>query len=233
MLVLLPGMHGTAELFQDLIKALPSTITTEAVGYPSDRFLSYAQLTALAARSIPSSEPFVLLAESFSTPLAIQLAANNHPNLKGLILCAGFATSPIRGWKRRLYSAFAPGVFRLPTPTWVLDLLIGPNPPLALQIAVRSTISSVTPSVLAARLRAILDCDARADLAKVTVPILYLQAKQDRLIPTSCLEEIRQIVPKIAIATIPGPHLLLQRETAGSAEIVANFVLQRLSEKVK
>jgi hypothetical protein len=48
------------------------------------------------------SEPFVLLAESFSTPVAIRVAAENPTNLKGLILCAGFATSPVSGLPRML-----------------------------------------------------------------------------------------------------------------------------------
>lgn len=69
-----------------------------------------------------------------------------------------------------------------------------------------------------------LSCDARAALRKVAVPILYIQAKHDRLVPMSCEEEIRRIKPKTSVVVIDGPHLLLQREPQRVAEVVAEFI---------
>ena len=70
-LVLLPGLDGTGELFGDFIAALPQSLIAIPVAYPADRVLSYIKLLEFVGAAIPQSDPFVLLAESFSTPLAI------------------------------------------------------------------------------------------------------------------------------------------------------------------
>jgi pimeloyl-ACP methyl ester carboxylesterase len=166
----------------------------------------------------------MLLAESFSTPLAIKYAASNPEHLEGLVLCAGFATSPVRGWRQLLGRLLAPLVFRVPLPNLAAMLwLVGPDAPPSLLAAVRSAVSSVQSKVLAARLRAVLGCDVRAELGQVAVPILYIQAKQDRLVRASCLEELRRIKPQMAVTVLEGPHLLLQREPRRAAEVVAAF----------
>jgi pimeloyl-[acyl-carrier protein] methyl ester esterase len=100
---------------------------------------------------------------------------------------------------------------------------VDPDTPASLLTAVRSAISSVRPRVLAARLRAVLECDVRADLSKIVVPILYLQAKADRLVDGSCVEEIQRIKPQVKVVTIDGPHLLLQRQPRMAAGTVVEF----------
>lgn len=226
-LVLLPGMDGTGELFSDFVEALPSSFETEVVSYPTDRCLSYAELAPLVWTAIQATEPFVLVAESFSSPLAIQCAAKNPPNLKGLVICAGFAASPIRGWLRRTCLLLSPILCIRTLPEFAVRLLLlgsGANP--SLMAKVRAVISSVARKVLSARFRAVLACDARADLARVGVPILYLQAQDDRLVKESCAEEILRIKPLATMERIAGPHLLLQREPQRSAQIVVEFVHQ-------
>jgi pimeloyl-[acyl-carrier protein] methyl ester esterase len=87
-LVLLPGTDGTGELFRPLIERLPREIECVPVRYPGDRWMSYLDLAGFVACQCPASGPFVLVAESFSTPLAIQIAATRPENLVGLVLCA-------------------------------------------------------------------------------------------------------------------------------------------------
>jgi pimeloyl-ACP methyl ester carboxylesterase len=223
-LVLLPGMDGTGELFSEFIAALPPSCETVIVRYPTERSLSYRELEGIVRATSPVSEPFILLAESFSTPLAIQCAATHPANLAGIVLCVGFAASPVRGWRRLLGSLLAPLLLRVPLPNFAAKFwLVGPDAPDSLVLAVRSAISSVQPRVLVARLRAALTCDVRADLGQIDVPILYLQANGDRLIDASCLEEIRRIKPQMKFVAIEGPHLLLQRQPRIAAEAVVEF----------
>lgn len=223
-LVLLPGMDGTGELFSEFAAALGGEFEIAMVRYPTEQCFSYAELEDFVRAACPISGPFVLLAESFSTPLAIQYAASNPVNLEGLVLCAGFATSPVRGWRRLLAWLLSPLVFRVPLPNLAAEFwLVGPDAPPSLLAAVRSAVSSVQPKVLAARLRTVLGCDVRAELGRVAVPILYIQAQQDRLVSASCLEELRRIKPQVAVTVLEGPHLLLQREPCRAAEVVAAF----------
>ena len=224
-LILLPGMHGTAELFSELMRVMPEPKHIQALCYPTDASPSYEQLLAMVRFMVPESEPYFLLAESYSTPLAIEFAATNPPNLKGLILCAGFASSPLTGPKRLLASILAPVLFHLRIPSVVINhFLLGPDAPESLQVAVRAAIDAVEPGVMAGRLRMVLRCDMRQALTKVAVPLLYIQATKDKLVPPSCLAEIRRIRPDIRVVQIDGPHLILQRESKQSAEAIARFI---------
>jgi pimeloyl-[acyl-carrier protein] methyl ester esterase len=165
------------------------------------------------------------VAESFSTPLAIRCAASRPTNLKGLVLCAGFATSPVRGWRRIVCSLLAPILFRFKlSETLARAFLVGKYAPDALVAAVRATVSSVEPKVLAGRLSDVLGCDVRAELGQVAVPLLYIRAKNDHLVGIASLDEIRRIRPETDVAVVDGPHLLFQREPRRSSEVVMEFV---------
>ncbi|MGD0627731.1 MAG: alpha/beta hydrolase [Terracidiphilus sp.] len=226
-LILLPGMHGTGELFSEFVKAMPEPRNIEAIYYPVDASPSYSELLETVQFMVPASELYFLLAESYSTPLAIKFAATHPPNLRGLILCAGFATSPIRGWPKSLAALIAPLAFRLPLPkAAVSHFLVGKDAPEWLRASVRSAIRAVKPAVLAARLRQVLSVDARQALIQVSVPILFIQALQDRLVGEASLEQMCAIKPQIEVARIPGSHLILQREPQRAAEVVASFIQQ-------
>ncbi len=115
-MVLLPGMDGTATLFAPLVEALAPTHCLP-VAYPCDQALDYDALEALVRARLPTAEPFVVVAESFSGPLGIRLAAEPPPGLAGVMLVATFATSPV-GIPAWLLRAIAPllGSARPPGP---------------------------------------------------------------------------------------------------------------------
>jgi pimeloyl-ACP methyl ester carboxylesterase len=218
-------MYGTGELFADFVEALPSTFAAQVAGYPNDIFLSSAELLDLVRSTVPASDPYVIVAESFSTPLAIQFAATNPPNLKGLVLSAGFATSPVRGLLRFLTPFLAPILSHLPVNEFgVTIVLFGSTAPQALQARVRAAIVSVKPKVLMDRVRAVVACNALAELREINVPVLYMQARRDGLVNAVCLEEIRRVKPEIEVVVLDGSHMLLQTMPQQTAEIVANFV---------
>lgn len=227
-LVLLPGMHGSAELFDDFIAALPDGFAAKAVGYPNDVSQSYSDLLEVLSREIPKSEPYVIVAESFSTPLAIQFAAQAPPNLKGLILAAGFATSPVRGWLRALTPIVTPALGRLPV-SGVAARIGAPraaaSAPL-LQGRVRTTTAAIGPKVLMDRIQAVVACNALAQICKIKVPMLCLQSRHDRVVNAVCVEEMRRAKPDMDVMVLDGPHLLLQAMPQQTAEIVAQFVRQ-------
>jgi len=203
---------------------VPEPKHIQGLSYPNDVSLSYGQLLGLVQASVPTSDAYYLLAESFSTPLAVQFAATKPPNLRGLILCAGFASSPVRGWRRPLMMLLAPLLFNLSVPKIGARLLVGSNASPTLLGSVRVAISAVQPKVLVARLKAVLACDATSELGQIEVPILYLLAKHDQIVPASCLEEIRLTKPTVTVAAIDGPHLLLQREPKQAAAAVTEFI---------
>jgi pimeloyl-[acyl-carrier protein] methyl ester esterase len=229
-LVLLPGMDGTGELFAPFISTLSPAFKAVPLEFPRDQELTYPELADLVYSLLPESEPFVLVAESFSSPIAVQVAARKSPNLKALILCAGFASSPTYGWARRLMPLLGSPLCRVHLPSFIVRrLLVGQGAPGSLVNAVKDAVASVRPEVLHSRLEMTAACDARTELAQIGVPILYLQAAGDRVVPPRCLDEIRRIKPETRVSMVAGPHLLLQREPRVTAQIIADFV-ERLDE---
>ncbi len=226
-LVLLPGLDGTGALFADLISELPPSLSVNIARYPTQRFLSYSELVPCVQEVVPRSSPFLLIAESFSTPLAAKLAAARPPNLAGLVTCAGFITNPVGSWSLLVRVLARPMLFRLSPPRLVLEhFLIGASPPNALEAGVRQAIRLVNPEVLAERVQAVLGCDARGDLARTKIPMLYIQADSDRLVRPECFSEIQRLRPDTMLASIPAPHLVFQREPRKAAEAIMRFIHQ-------
>ena len=93
-LVLLPGMDGTGDLFDPLLSALPEEIEPTVVSYPGSESLGYEELVGIAREAIPADEPYAILGESFSGPIAVSLAADAGTNLVALFLCCTFIRNP-------------------------------------------------------------------------------------------------------------------------------------------
>ena len=224
-LVLLPGLDGTGELFVDFVAALGESWTTTTVSYPTDKFLPYRDLRPFVAAAVPQSDRFVLVAESFSTPLALWYAATKPRNLAAVVICAGFVGSPARGWSEVVKAIARPWLFRLEPPRLILEhFLLGRNAPLDLLQKLRHALHSVSPQVLSSRVREVLNCDARDELRRTTVPLMYLEAANDRLLSSSCKEEFSRLKADVLFRLAPGPHLLLQREAQKTANIVTDFI---------
>ena len=220
-LVLLPGMDGTGELFAPLLRFLEPDFDCTVVSYP-DRQADYAQHVEIARRELPKDRPFLLLGESFSGPVAISIAANAPPNLMGLILCASFATCP-----NRLLRLLKPlTVFASPKllPVAVAQrVLLGRFSTPALRSALERALSHVSSGTITARLRAMSELDMRERLRIVTHPVLYLRARSDRLVPDSAGDEILALARIAELATIDGPHMLLQAQPAECAARIREF----------
>jgi pimeloyl-[acyl-carrier protein] methyl ester esterase len=210
-LVLLPGLDGTGLQFGPLIAALPDALRPLVLPYPLDRALGYEALAAEVFDRLPRGERFVLLGESFGGPLAMMVAARRPQRLVGVVLCATFVTIPkpwagpllrpfVGTWPMRLYPAYRhlrSWAFRSTPPgSWA---------------ATAESSERVAPTVLALRVRAVFSVDARAALAACAVPILYLRAAHDRLVPPACRRQIQQVRADVEAVTIPSGHQLLQR----------------------
>lgn len=224
-LVLLPGLDGTGELFADFVAVLPPGMEATVVRYPAAEFRTYAELLAFVRESVSRLEAFVVLGESFSSPLAVHLAATRPANLVGLIICAGFVANPFPHTKFLVKALARPFLFRLPAPGWVYKCFVtGWSASPALRRKVRQVTRRVAPQVLSGRVHEILNCDAREDLVRTSVPIMYLQGAHDRLISRKCFEEIQRLQRRVRLASIPSSHLVLQQKPREAAEAILRFL---------
>jgi hypothetical protein len=85
-----------------------------------------------------------------------------------------------------------------------------------LAAAIRHALGTIDAEILAGRIFAALSVDVRDELARLSRPLLCLQAARDRLVPRSCTAKIRALKPSAEFATVDGPHLLLQANPGGS-----------------
>ena len=91
-LYLLPGFHGSATLFDELLQHLPNNITPYPLGYDSADSLD-EHLENISPQ-LPESGAF-LLAESFSGLIALALMARQPTRFRAAVLSCSFAVSPM------------------------------------------------------------------------------------------------------------------------------------------
>ncbi len=218
-LVLLPGMDGTGDLFAPLIAALGGRVPIKIVRYPSTVPLDYAALEDFAHAALPQEGPFVLLGESFSGPIAVSLAARVPERLLGVILCCTFLRNPRPG-----LAFLRAGVGILPVTILPLRLfchfLFGRFGSLSLREALKASLAQVLPSVLRARLLAVLTVDVTDKLATLKVPVLCLQGARDRIVPASAC-------PAATTVSLEAPHALLQVIPEEAARVIEDFIGSR------
>jgi pimeloyl-[acyl-carrier protein] methyl ester esterase len=224
-LVLLPGLDGTGNLFAPLIPELPRTLNVITLAYPPDRFLPYPELVSWLGELVPKDGPFTLLGESYGSTVAVKFAATHPRNLTGVILCAGFLSNPVRKWGPLPKLLARPLFFRFRPPDFLREyFILGFGAPESLKLALRRAVRSINTEVFAKRARAAIDCDARQEIHEVKVPLLYLQASEDRLVGKDCLDEIKRLYPETLSILIRAPHLLLQREPRAAARAIIQFL---------
>ena len=222
--VLLPGLDGSDKLFGPLRAAAPGGIETVAVGYLPGPNNGYDNLLPAVRARLPTERPFYLLGWSFSGPLALLAAAERPPGLRGVILAASFVKNPVPylpRWARRLAT---PALFRFyPAASRAKSLLGGHGTPEVLRLLAEAH-AVAGPAALASRARAALSIDASDALAACPVPVLYLRARKDGVIPASRADEIARALPSLEIADIDGPHLALVTNPTGAWAALRSFM---------
>lgn len=216
-------MDGTGELFADFVNALGDAVAPLVVSYPPDQALDYAGLTEFARSRLPLDRPFVLLGESFSGPVAIALAASSPPGLAALILSCTFARNPTP-----VFSIFKHALGALPvSPKFtglISPFMLGACSTAALRAALRAAVGTATAAVMRVRMRAVLEVDYSVRMRAVHVPILYLQAAQDRVVLAGSARHLQSLHAGIELVRLRGPHLLLQAAPAETASVVKRFM---------
>lgn len=231
-LAFLPGLDGTGLSYGPLGEAMPKNTEVTVVSYPTGQKLSYRELVQCAYEQLPRNKPLVLIAESFSGPITISLASLPPSNIKGIVFCATFMKLPrsiLLGTAKYVPLAL---LLRKPVPDFLLSFLCGGKPfskrlvPLFRQIE-----KLVKPEVMAHRIRMLSDIDASADARRLNQPCCYIQAAQDKIVPTRCVDAFRKYLPDLVLKTVDGPHGILQAKPEECAAIITDFVKSLLSQK--
>lgn len=216
--LVLPGMDGTGELVTALVERLREKRPVKIVSYPTDEPIAYDDLVTFVGARVPQDR-FVLVAESFSGPVAIEIAAVSS-SVAGLVLASSFVRHPAPPW----IAAFA-GML---SPSWLpkrlaASMLMGSLSTRELQVRLAHALASVSDATLSARIAAALSVDKRARLREVASPILCLYGKRDRIVGKRQWAEINAIQPESQVRWFDAPHMLLETRADQAAEAVNAF----------
>lgn len=224
---ILPGLDGTGRLSAGFLAAMRDRGVDDAssIAYPAERCLDHAALARHARGLLPDDRPYALLAESFSGPIGLSIAADPPPGLRGLILSTTFARAPLRGCAPLApLLRFAP-VHAVPDPL-LSAVLLGRWSTPALRGALRDTLHAVAADVLRDRAARSLRIDQRACMARIRVPTLVLRARHDRLLPPGASAALLAGIAGARAESVDGPHLLLQTRAEACARVVAAFMVE-------
>lgn len=212
--LLLPGLDGTGELFAPFVQALPAGDEAQVVRFARDE-VDYAAI--LERLELPSAGEFIVVAESFSGPLGVMVAAKCS-RVRGLVLAASFAHNPSR------LTFLAPLVRAAPTlnlPWWLLRrFMLGDDASKAECATLAAVLTQVPRSTIAGRLSSVRRVDVRELLTSLKTRVLLLRPERDRLIPASTFD--RAHLPTVTIAN--APHLVLQRAPAACLAAIRQHI---------
>ena len=223
-LILLPGLPGSGELFEPLATQLQHRFDIDAVSYPKDEPLGYDGLLDLVSSRIPKEKSYFLLGESFGGPLAITAASRHPENLVGVVLAATFVKSPMAWWINRL-KPFVNSPFLDWRPArFINDRLIGPLGDKEMRQWIHKSMPRLNRNVLAARIMSVLEVNVREELKSLKVPVLYLAGARDWLVDRRSLDAVWLCRPDVEIKVIDGVHMILQTNARDSAKAILEFI---------
>lgn len=221
--ILLPGMDGTSEFLVEFTKELGRYCKVLKVAYPEDRPLDYPALIEIVRSRIPKDEPYFIIGESFSGPIALSIASENPQNLIATVLCCSFARSPGPGlgflsWLSRSY------------PTWLVpaalpgSLILGRWLTPERQQLLSTLIRRIPSVVWASRLRSMANIDLDFIKGRIATPVLYLAATEDCLVRKREVAYIKQLIPHLQEYELEAPHFLLEVRPVEATEKIAGFL---------
>jgi pimeloyl-ACP methyl ester carboxylesterase len=229
-LVLLPGLDGTEVFFRPLLASLPHWIQPRVVCFPSVNGSNYMELLAIVREALSDCPSFYVLGSSFAGPLALMLAEAETEKVKGVILATTFVSPPRKLYERLRFTAVTPGIWMWRAcrriPLWLQQSRTD-----QLRLDKSETWRRVSSRVVAARIRTLLQVNARELLRDCPHPILCIAGSEDAVVPRHNVEEILSVRPSVQIRMIEGHHFALYTNPTASGAAIAEFI--RMKEQIE
>jgi len=215
-IVLLPGMDGTGELFEPF----RSFLFTQSiiVALPQSGSQDYEYLANYVEPQLPN-EDFIIVAESFSGPIAALLSSKKIKELKGIVFVATFLQCP--NFPLALIAQLLPLKFllKLPVTKPVISRFLLGSCDYSTFLNVLENVSGV---ILRKRLYSVLKLKPLNEV--VSVRSLYLKASSDYLVSDAQIGLFKNYYQNIQFESVNGTHFLLQSNPKVCADIVNEFI---------
>ncbi|GAA3589603.1 alpha/beta fold hydrolase [Marinobacter xestospongiae] len=221
--LLLPGMDGTGQLFEPLLRAWPGDLAPTVVSLNHLSADGYREQVAQLCGQL-SAAPVVIVAESYSGPIAYALCRELGSRVAGVVFLASFVSRPcgVVRLARRLPAAS----LRL---DWLPDRLLngigfGGLGTAASMASVRLAVQDVAPAVLKQRLSnmAVL----REPSERISTPAVYIRPTRDYLVSQAAVDMVARVFPALRVIPLEGGHFIAQGQPDACAQIILQFVRQ-------
>jgi pimeloyl-[acyl-carrier protein] methyl ester esterase len=225
-IVFLPGLDGTGISFEPLGKLLPAGVTVEVITYPPGELLSFEETVCCAMDQIKNDREAIVIAESFSGPVAAALVGSGRLKAKCVIFSTTFARSPRPLLLKLLACLPLELIITLPLPRFLLrHIIAGGEGTADIFMDLAQRIRAIVPAkTLVHRLKVVDDVDIRGLLAKIQIPCLYLQSASDKTVPARCLHDFAAALANLQVARIRGPHFILQAQPGECLAAIEDFL---------
>lgn len=221
-LILLPGFDGSGFYFKPLLPYLLDR-QAQVISYTAQPNHSYTELTRYVQTQLPKKEPHVLVAESFSGPVAYRIAAQSPPNLQAVIFVATFLRNPrpwlmpirhVVPWQWITKVSLQESIVRR-------TLLMNPRDDREYQV-IQQMIQDAGSGMVSQRLQTIAMLPTPTQ--HLQQPCLYLQATADLLVPPVVMEDFGRLCDSLQVRRIRGGHFLLQNHPQACVQIIDEFL---------
>ncbi len=225
--IILPGLDGSTGMLRKFCELAPSRYEVMPLDLPAE-LSSYVELSDHFSDLLSGDQKNILIAESFSGPLAVLLATAQPESVAGIVLVASFVTSPLSTVTRFIPWSL---LFRLPLPAFIArQFMLGKDCDHSLIDELKTAVKTISPSVLTRRVREVGQTKLKDEFRNLQCPVICLRPLNDSLIPKHCIETIKHLREDVVIHTIKGPHLILETRPGEVWNIIGEFI-ESLSSK--
>lgn len=221
--ILLPGLDGSGRLFDRFLVGL-GDVDAVVVHYPDDPAADLGAYAEYAAAAIGEAPRCLVVAESFSGPVALRLQRLDA-RVEAIVLVASFVRRPHPALCVLPVSIVAALARRAAFRPLLRMFCLGRDAPDDSVEALRSVVRALPVAVLSSRLALLRSLDESAALRSTRVRVLYLRARRDRLVRGS----LSSAAPPAALfreVVVDGPHFLLQARPSACREAIVHWAAQ-------
>ena len=217
-LYLLPGLDGSGDFFAKIYPYLSNEIKTEILPY-GNQYYKYDKIFNFYKNKL-KEENIYLLAESFGGPLAYKFSQLH--NVKKIIFSASFISCPYRytGHLKLLNSLILS--HHIPNPFLGLFLANSLNPFNNKCQKIIKLNLSLPPKTIQKRIFEVLTLPEPT--YRISQPVLYLKAKQDRLISYYAPNIIKKFSNNFYTQGFNSSHLLLEECPQEASHAILKFI---------
>ena len=204
--LILPGLDGTGKLLQRFVRIAPANVVCEPVIYDDD-LVTLDDFVNTVANKLGRGDKKILITESFSGPIAAQVALRYPDHIAAIIFVASFVEPPHKSLLRLTH--FMPYfLFGIERSALVRHFCLnGVRDENIIDEAL--TVVRALRSVTIKRRFTVLDNLTGGKTMHSDIPVLSLCAATDRLMTSVATSSIARMFPSTTRVDVKAPHFLL------------------------